>query len=120
MNDNIGTVSVGHSGDIPFTIRHYPAADVDLATFNRDAVDLSVTTGSQTVNISGFSDATPGINARIANGDRIFLRIDNGADDTYLEVLSADSSAVVVNLAEKSSISRTGCKVPSIDCELLS
>ena len=101
LNDNIGTASVGHSGDIPVTIRHYPAADVDLATFNRDAVDLSVTTGSQTVNISGFSDATPGINARIASGDRIFLRIDNGADDTYLEVLSADSSAVVVNLAEK-------------------
>ena len=101
LNDNIGTVSVGHSGDIPFTIRHYPAADVDLPTFNRDAVDLSVTSGSQSVNISGFSDATPGINARIANGDRIFLRIDNGADDTYLEVLSADSSAVVVNLAEK-------------------
>ena len=105
LNDNIGTVSVGHSGDIPFTIRHYPAADVTLATFNRDAVDLSVTTGSQTVNISGFSDATPGINARIASGDRIFLRIASAssmdADDTYLEVLSADPSAVVVNLAEK-------------------
>ena len=101
LNDNIGTASIGHSGDIPVTIRHYPAATVDLATFNRDAVDLSVTTGSQSVNISGFSDATPGINARIASGDRIFLRIDNGADDTYLEVLSANTSAVVVNLAEK-------------------
>ena len=53
-------------------IRHYPAADVDLATFNRDAVDLSVASGSQTINISGFSDADPTINARIGTGTRVF------------------------------------------------
>ena len=105
LNDNIGTASVGHSGDIPVTIRHYPAATVDLATFNRDAVDLSVASGSQTVNISGFSDADPTINARIGTGTRVFLRIASAssmdADDTYLEVLSAQAGSVVVNLAEK-------------------
>ena len=115
-NDELGTAVATADGlgptPIPFTIRRYARADMEaqLINFNSNALDLGILSGSQTIRLSTdplfpFMDSTPTINARILGGSRIFARIAaaNGmaADDTYLEILNATATEIVVNKGAK-------------------
>ena len=122
ITDGLETVSVSQpgGGDIQFTISRYAAALLPTDTINqadRNALDLRVTAGSQTVALraSTFTDATPTINSRIADGDRIFMRIDNANNDTYIEILNAIATAVEVNHSAKFSLDNSGNTLISND-----
>ena len=118
LNDSFGTAVVTADGlgptPIPFTLRHYTAATLasQLINFNSNALDLSVTSGSQTILLDTdvpfqFNDSTPTINARILGGSRIFARIENGADDTYVEILNASATEIVLNKGAKFTVDST-------------
>ena len=122
LNDNLGgvVVSATDGGDIPFTITRYTSFGVDafgLENLNSNAVNLAMTSGSQTISLLAgtFSDATPTINSRIAAGTRIFVRIDNSADDTYLEILDATAANIEVNLGAKFTVNGNDRTGPSTD-----
>ena len=122
LNDELGTAVATADGlgptPIPFTIRRYARADMEaqLINFNSNALDLGILSGSQTIRLStestfAFMDSTPTINARILGGSRIFARIAaaNGmaTDDTYLEILNASATEIVLNKGAKFTVDST-------------
>ena len=87
-----------------------------MINFNSNALDLGILSGSQTIRLStestfAFMDSTPTINARILGGSRIFARIAaaNGmaADDTYVEILNATATEIVLNKGAKFTVDST-------------
>ena len=96
--------------------------DVELGTINTNDLDLSGT-GTQDIDIINLDDTNPTINTRIAEGRRVFIRIqdsdpatvDDITDDTYVEILNVTTTTVTFDRNSKFTIDAAGRAIPSTD-----
>ena len=123
-NDGLGnaTLQADASGAM-LRLRSYGSTinNDHLETININHLDLSQG-GSQGIALNSFTDANPTINARIADGQRLFLKIqDAGAtatdnDDTYIEILSASlAGGVMFDRNAKFTVDSEGRAIESND-----